>query len=69
MIETMSFALGEEFIFDTMRFITDSLENLRLIPNLLMALAPHNQDFDDTIFILVSPSQSDLMTSTWTLAQ
>jgi hypothetical protein len=48
---TMNFASGEEFIFRTMRFIANSLGNLRLILDLSAVPAPFDKDSKDLISI------------------
>jgi hypothetical protein len=39
---TMKFALGDQFIFDALRFIVDMLENLGLIIDILAHMVPQN---------------------------
>jgi hypothetical protein len=63
-VANMSFALGEEFNFGALRFITDSLDNLRLVldPSTIPTL--YDQDFEDSMFISPNLCRLDLSTST-----
>jgi hypothetical protein len=65
----MSFAPKEEIIFGNLRSIVDSLRSLGLVLDLSTALESHDQDHEDTIFILANPSWYDPMTSTRTQTQ
>lgn len=60
---TLSFALEEELIFNTPRFMTDSIKNIVLVPDLLVS---QDKDFACIISISVNSGQSNLTMSIWT---
>jgi hypothetical protein len=45
------FTSGEEFVFDTLRFIVNMLNNLGLILDLPAMTMPYDQDSEDSTFI------------------
>lgn len=66
LMATVSFAMGEELIFSTPRFMTDLLKNIGLVPDVLVS---QDKDFTCLIFISMNPGRSDLTMSIWTQTQ
>lgn len=63
--DNYGFRMGE-VIFSTLKFVVDSLKNLRFTLSISTVLTLHNQILEDPIYTWTNSARSNLMTSTQT---